>query len=137
MGRYVFTRVLFAIPTLVAISFIVFAILDLAPGDPTSQLPLTLPDEVKEQIRQSLGLNDPFLIKWLKWMQLMFINEPLHLFESWTGTCFGDCENRDRILSWASRAPAMDIIYQRLPQTMWIMGVSFIGSLAIRCNSAL
>ena len=43
MGRYVIRRTLFAIPTLVLISLIIFAILDLAPGDPTSQLPLTIP----------------------------------------------------------------------------------------------
>jgi len=69
VGTYIIRRTLFAIPTLVAISLIIFAILDLAPGDPTSQLPLTLPAEVKEQIRESLGFNDPFLVQWLKWMR--------------------------------------------------------------------
>ncbi len=126
MGTYIIRRSLFAIPTLLAISLIIFAILDLAPGDPTSQLPLTLPAEVKEQIRQSLGLNDPFFLKWVKWMQLMFINEPLHLIDSIFNTCIGDCENRARIISWSSRAPAIDIIYQRLPQTLWVLGLSFI-----------
>ena len=131
MGRYVFTRTLFAIPTLIAISLIVFAILELAPGDPTSQLPLTLPDEVKEQIRESLGLNQPFLIKWLKWMQLMFINEPLHFFGQLFNTCLGDCEGRARIISWASRGPALDTIAQRLPQTLWVLGISFILGIII------
>ena len=126
MGTYVLRRTLFAIPTLVIISLIIFAILDLAPGDPTSQLPLTLPDEVKEAIRESLGFNDPFLVKWGKWMQLMFINEPLHLIDSIFGTCIGDCENRARIISWSSRAPAVDIIYQRLPQTLWVLGLAFV-----------
>jgi peptide/nickel transport system permease protein len=111
---------------LVAISLIIFAILDFAPGDPTAQLPLTLPAEIREQIRESLGFNDPFLVKWLKWMQLMFINEPLNAIDSIFGTCIGDCENRRRIISWASRAPAVDIIYQRLPQTLWVLGLSFI-----------
>ncbi len=64
MGSYVLRRTLFAIPTLVAISLIIFAILDFAPGDPTAQLPLTLPAEIREQIRESIGFNDPFLIKW-------------------------------------------------------------------------
>ncbi|HEU4318663.1 MAG TPA: ABC transporter permease [Acidimicrobiia bacterium] len=126
MGTYVLRRTLFAIPTLIIISLIIFAILDLAPGDPTNQLPLTLPDEVKERIREALGVNDPFLVKWLKWMRLMFINEPLNLIDSIFGTCIGDCENRDRIISWSSRAPAVDIIYQRLPQTLWVLGLAFI-----------
>jgi peptide/nickel transport system permease protein len=126
MGRYIIRRTLFAIPTLVVISLIIFAILDLAPGDPTGQLPLTIPAEVRAQIRESLGLNDPFLIKWGKWMQLMFINEPLHAIDTVLGTCIGDCEGRARILSWASRAPAIDIIVQRLPQTLWVLGLAFL-----------
>ena len=56
MGRYAIRRTLFAIPTLIAISLILFAIVDLAPGDPTGQLPLTIPAEVREAIRESLGL---------------------------------------------------------------------------------
>ena len=126
MGTYIIRRTLFAIPTLVVISLIIFAILDLAPGDPTSQLPLTLPAEVKEQIRESLGFNDPFLVKWVKWMQLMFINEPLHAIETIFNTCFGDCEARPRIISWSSRAPAIDVIYQRIPQTLWVLGLAFV-----------
>ncbi len=126
MGTYIIRRTLFAIPTLIIISLIIFAILDLAPGDPTSQLPLTLPAELKEAIRESLGVNDPFFVKWLKWMQLMFINEPLHAIDTIFGTCTGDCENRARIISWASRAPAVDIIYQRVPQTLWVLGLALV-----------
>lgn len=126
MGTYIIRRTLFAIPTIVVISLIIFGILDLAPGDPTSQLPLTLPNEVKEAIRESLGVNDPFFVKWLKWMKLMFINEPLHAIETVFNTCFGECETRPRIISWSSRAPAIDIIYQRIPQTLWVLGLAFV-----------
>jgi peptide/nickel transport system permease protein len=126
MGTYLIRRILFAIPTLLVISLIIFAILDLAPGDPAGQLPLTLPAEMKEAIRESLGVNDPFLIKWLKWVQLMFINEPLHAIESIFNVCIGDCESRHRIISWSSRAPAIDIIYQRIPQTLWVLGLAFV-----------
>lgn len=126
MLRYIVRRVLVAIPTLLFISLAVFALLDLAPGDPTSQLPLTVPAEIREQIRESLGFNDPFLERWWNWNRLMVVNEPLHAFESVTDTCFGDCENRPRIISWASRSPAMDTVYERLPQTMWVLGTSLV-----------
>ena len=126
MGRYILRRSFFALPTLLVISLIIFAILDLAPGDPTANLPLTIPNEIKEQMREALGLNDPFALKWLKWNQLMFINEPLHAFDTVFNTCLGDCEARPRIISWSSRSPAMDTIYQRLPQTIWVMGTSFL-----------
>ena len=55
MLHYTLRRLLFAIPTLLVISFIIFALLDLSPGDPTANLPMTIPPEVREQIRLSLG----------------------------------------------------------------------------------
>ena len=130
MIRYVIRRTLFAVPTLLIIALIIFAILKAAPGDPTSQLPLTIPAEIREQIRESLGFNKPWPLQFLKWLQLMFINEPLHLFEKFTGTCIGDCEARDRIISWSSRSPALDTVYERLPQTLWVLGLgTLLGSL--------
>ncbi len=126
MGRYVIRRSLFAIPTLVAISLIIFAILDLAPGDPTSQLPLNVPVEVRDRIREALGFDDPFVLKWAKWMKLMFINEPVNAINSIFNTCIGNCEDPDRIISWSSRTPAFSIITERVPQTVWVLGVALI-----------
>ena len=131
MAQYVIRRLLLTIPTLIAISFIVFALLDLAPGDPTSQVPLTVPAEVREQIRESLGFNDPFLVRYWNWAQQLVINEPIHLVESVTGACLGDCEGRERIFSWSSRSPAMDTVYQRLPQTLWVLGLGLVFGVLI------
>ena len=61
MGQYVIRRILTAIPTLIFISFVIFALLDLAPGDPTSNLPQSIPQEVKERIREALGCQRPVL----------------------------------------------------------------------------
>ena len=85
MARYLIRRLLTAIPTLLAISFVVFAILDLAPNDPTGNLPMTIPPEVREQIRQSLGLGQPFYVRYLKWLRQFFVNEPLNLLEEHAG----------------------------------------------------
>ncbi|HZD22615.1 MAG TPA: ABC transporter permease [Acidimicrobiia bacterium] len=131
MGRYIIRRSLFAIPTLILISLIIFAILDLAPGDPTSQLPLNIPVEVRDRIRESLGFNDPFLVKYVKWLRAMFINEPLYAFNSLFGTCIGNCEHPFRIISTSSRTPAFDIIIERLPQTLWVLGIAFIIGILI------
>jgi len=131
MGRYIIRRSLFAIPTLVAISLIIFTILDLAPGDPTSQLPLNIPAETREAIRQALGFGDPFLVRWLKWMQHMLIFEPLNAIDQIFGVCIGDCANRSRIIAWASSAPVVDTIVQRLPQTIWVLGLAFIFGVII------
>ena len=130
MLRYAARRLLISIPTLVAISFIIFAILDLAPNDPTASLPLTIPPEVRQQIRESLGLGEPFHIRYLKWLEQFFVNEPLNLLEQWTGWSFGDGE-RPRILSWATRSPVVDLIAERMPQTLWVVGMSYVIGILI------
>jgi len=131
VGRYIIRRVLFAIPTLIAISFVIFAILDLAPGDPTASLPLTIPPEDREKIREALGFNDPFLVSWLKWLYQMMIVEPIFLIEQMFNITIGDGENRVRIISWSSRAPAVDTIIERIPQTLWVLGLAFILGIMI------
>ncbi len=131
MGRYIIRRVLFAIPTLIAISFVIFAILDLAPGDPTASLPLTIPPEVREKIREALGFNDPFLVSWLKWLYQMMIVEPIYLIEQMFNITIGDSENRVRIISWSSKAPVVDTIIERIPQTLWVLGLAFILGIMI------
>lgn len=126
MLKYLIRRLLLAIPTIVVISMILFLIIDLGPGDPASQLPLTIPAEIREQMRDALGANDAIHIKYLKWAKLMFVNEPVNLFESLTNTCLGECETRPRILSWASRSAALDVVAERMPQTLWVMGLSLL-----------
>jgi peptide/nickel transport system permease protein len=125
MFTYTMRRLLYAIPTLLVISFIVFALLDLSPGDPTSNLPLTIPPEVREQIRQSLGLGEPFMVRYLKWLEQFSINEPLNVFEQMTGLTIGDGE-RMRVISWQTRSPVVDLIAERMPQTLWVVGLSYL-----------
>ncbi|MCB0172717.1 MAG: ABC transporter permease [Anaerolineae bacterium] len=131
MGRYLIRRLLTAIPTLIAISFVIFAILDLAPSDPTGNLPLTIPPEVKQQIRESLGLGQPFHIRYLKWMQQFFITEPLNILEETTGITIGDSESRFRLRSWQTRGPVIDLIVERMPQTLWVVGLAYLVSVII------
>ena len=132
MGEYIVRRTLTAIPTLLLISFVIFALLDLAPGDPTSQLPLSIPQEVREQIRESLGMDQPFHIRYIKWMQQFFVNEPLNAIEKMTGLTIGNSEERLRITSWTSRGkPVIDLILERLPQTLWVVGLSYLFAVII------
>ncbi|UCG22736.1 MAG: ABC transporter permease [Chloroflexota bacterium] len=131
MIRYIVRRLLIAIPTLLAISFVVFAILDLAPNDPTGQLPLTIRPEVRAQIRESLGLNEPFHIRYVLWLRQFFVNEPLNIIEETFDVQIGDSENRLRIRSWATRSPVVELIAERTPQTLWVVGLSYLLSILI------
>lgn len=125
MGRYIIRRFLLAVPTLLAISFIIFAVLDLAPGDPTGNLPLTIPPEVRQQVREALGADDPFVVKYLKWVRQFFVFEPLSQLRAATGIDLVP-EGAVRILSWQTRSPVSDLIFQRMPQTLWVVGLAYL-----------
>ena len=57
MLTYTLRRLLLAIPTLLLISLVIFLLVDLAPGSPASEIPLTVPPEVREKILEALGVN--------------------------------------------------------------------------------
>lgn len=113
MGRYLVRRLLTAIPTLLLISFVLFAILSLAPGDPLSQFAANpaVPPEVRENIRRSLGLDDPWPVRYVKWLVALAHGE-------W-GFSFG------------SRMPVWDLIKLRIPSTLAVVGIAYVVSLII------
>jgi len=129
MLAYTIRRLLVAIPTLLFIALAIFLLLELAPGDPMANVPLTVPPEVKEAMREALGLGEPIHIRFWKWMVQFFYVEPLHLIDQLLGT--GMVEGQQRIISWQTRSPVMDIVVQRVPQTLWVVGMSYIVGVAI------
>ena len=131
MGQYLVRRILIAFPTLLLISLVVFAILELSPADPVGNLPLTIPPEVREQIRESMGVNDPFIVKYLKWLRQFMINEPLNILEEMTGITVGDSESRLRYISWQTRSPIIDLVVERMPQTLWVVGLSYVLAIVV------
>lgn len=127
MGTYVIRRLITGLITLIFISLIIFALLDLAPGDPTSNLPLSVPQTVREQIRVALGLEQPFLVRYGLWAKQFLVIEPAHALANTLGVEFPFLEGQLRITSWTSRGvPVVDIIQQRLPQTLWVVGLSYM-----------
>ena len=124
MLAYTIRRLFIAIPTLLFIALAIFLLLELAPGDPMAQVPLTVPPEVKEAMRMALGLGEPVHIRFWKWMVQFFYVEPLHLMDQVLGTSI--VEGQQRIISWQTRSPVMDIVAQRIPQTLWVVGMSYV-----------
>ena len=129
MLAYTARRIALAIPVLLVISFVIFSLLTLAPNDPLGDLPLTIPAEVRAQMRASLGLDQPFFIRFALWLRQFFVNEPLNLLHALTGLDIG--ANRPRVLSWATRSPVVDLIAQRLPQTLWVVGLAYLFAVLI------
>ena len=129
MLTFAIRRLALSIPTLLFISFAIFMLLQLAPGDPMAQVPLTVPPEVKEKMRQALGLGEPPLVQYWKWLVQIFWIEPQVLIDHWFGTTFS--EGKLRVISWQTRSPVMDIVIQRMPQTLWVVGLSYIVGILI------
>ena len=70
MIKYIVKRILILIPIMLAVSFIVYGILYLTPSDPARlMLGASAPDSALEQLRNELGLNDPFLVQYANYMK--------------------------------------------------------------------
>lgn len=69
MIRYIIKRCLLLIPILIAVSFVVYFIVDLAPGDSVDvNMGQELSVEEKEEIREEMGLNDPVVVRYARYM---------------------------------------------------------------------
>ncbi|HEY7844754.1 MAG TPA: ABC transporter permease [Bradyrhizobium sp.] len=113
MGNYLLRRLLFALPSLLGISLILFVLLALAPGDPFGELATNpnIPPEVREALRIKFGIDDPILIRYLRWLVAM-----LH----------GDWG-----FSFASRVDVDRLILQRIPTTLYVVGTAQLLALAV------
>lgn len=129
MLTYATRRLIFAIPTLLIISFAIFMLLEAAPGDPMAMVPMTVPPEVKEKMRLALGLGEAWYVRYFTWLKQFFIIEPMVAFDSLFGTSLA--ADAPRIISWQTRGPVMDTVWQRLPQTLWVVGLSYLVGIAI------
>ena len=69
MHKYVMKRLLMLIPVILGVSFLVFFIMSLAPGD-TARMILgdDAPIEAVEALREELGLNDPVMVRYAHYM---------------------------------------------------------------------
>ncbi|MDJ0532238.1 MAG: ABC transporter permease [Xenococcaceae cyanobacterium MO_207.B15] len=113
MTSYLIKRLLISIPTLIVISIIIFTILAIAPGDPLGEFASNpaITAEIRENIRKSLGLDQPIHIRYFKWLWAFL--------------------RGDMGYSFTSRSPVFDLLQQRLPTTLWVVGSAYIIGLMI------
>jgi peptide/nickel transport system permease protein len=113
MSQYILRRILIAIPTLLVISFVIFMVLDLAPGDPLAQFALNpaVPESTRELIRHQLGIDQPWYIQYYKWLTAMLQGN------------FG--------FSFSTKAPVVDLLVQRLPQTLQVVGLAYLIAVCV------
>ena len=69
MYRYVIKRLLLMIPVIIGVSFLVFFIMDMAPGDAVDVLaPEGATAEDLEAIRHDLGLDKPVVVRYIDYI---------------------------------------------------------------------
>ena len=69
LRRYVTTRIILTLPMVLILASVVFVVLRVIPGDPvTSSLGPKGSPEVKEQLRENLGLNDPIIVQYVRFL---------------------------------------------------------------------
>jgi peptide/nickel transport system permease protein len=113
MGRYIVRKFLIAIPSLLGISVLLFTVLALAPGDPFGELATNpnVPPEVRAALREKFGLDDPILIRYVRWLIAM--------------------ANGNWGFSFVSRVDVDALILQRLPVTLFVIGSAQILALLV------
>ena len=80
-------------------------------------------------MREALGLGQPVHVQYYKWLVQMFWVEPQVLIDYLFNTTFA--EGKLRVISWQTRSPVMGIVVQRIPQTLWVVGVAYIVAILI------
>jgi len=113
MHKYLLRRLLVMIPTLLGISVVLFSILAMAPGDPFEELALNpnIPAEVRLNLRQQFGLDDPWPVRYVRWLTAML--------------------RGDWGYSFVSRVDVDALILQRLPTTLFVLGTAYVLALVI------
>ncbi|MBO7422014.1 MAG: ABC transporter permease [Oscillospiraceae bacterium] len=112
MARYILRRLLLMIPVLICVSFVVFFLMDLAPGDIVSQMaPADATPEQIEMLREELGLNGTVLQRYGRYLW--------NLLHGDMGT------------SLSLKRPVIEVFVERLPATLKLAFASIVIALAI------
>lgn len=129
MGKFILKRLLYMIPVLLGVAFLVFAILSLTPGDPgTIILGITAKPEDIASLNEQFGYNKPFLIRFFSYIKDIVLHFNLGV-------------------SYQTREPVINDIMAKFPNTLKltilsmslsaIIGISFGIISAVKQYSAL
>lgn len=115
MQRLILQRLMHAIVVLFVVSLCAFALIRIAPGDPIAamigeQVRTINPAEVA-RIRKNLGLDDPFIVQYVRWL--------------------GGMVQGDWGVSLAKRQPTLLLISDRIGPTLKLVGVSLLCSIVL------
>ncbi|MBI3975969.1 MAG: ABC transporter permease, partial [Armatimonadetes bacterium] len=114
MQRFVLRRALQTVVVLGGLSILMFTMLAYAPGDPVEVQAASDPDlraEDIQMLRRYYGLDDPVHIRYVKWLRTVVRGD------------FG--------YSRTYHVPVSVLMRQRLGNTLWLVGTSFLVAFAV------
>lgn len=112
MLKYIMKRLLALIPVILGVTFLVFMIMQLAPGDAAKlMLGEGATQEEVEALREQMGLNDPIIVQYGRYI---------------VNFCKGDMGT-----SYSSRRPVADEVFARFPYTFRLSVVAGIVSILL------
>lgn len=112
MGKYIIKRILLLIPILIGATFLVFAIMEISPGDPAlTILGADANEEAIARIHEELGLDRPFIVRYGDFL--------LNL-------CKGDLGK-----SYRNELPVTELIMDRLPNTIILASAAIVLAIVI------
>ena len=112
MRRHILNRLLLAIPVILSIIVINFFLIHLAPGDPAVMLAgeEATPEYLK-LVREKMGFNKPIHVQLLIYLRQIF--------------------SGDLGYSYFSKRSVLEMIFERIPNTIFLLGTAFIFSILI------
>ena len=112
MFRYIMKRILMMIPVLIAVSFVVYFLMDLAPGDIISSMaPQDATEAEIEIMREELGLNGSLIERYFRYL--------------------GGLLKGDMGMSLSLKRPVADVFFERFPATLELALAATVVALAI------
>ena len=113
MHRYILRRLLLLIPVMLGVSFVIFTMMYFTPGDPAKiMLGESAPPDQVQQLREDLGLNDPYLVQYVRYVK----NAVVH---------------QDIGRSYNSRRPVAKEIAARFPNTLKLAAIGVLVAVAL------
>lgn len=112
MIRYIVKRAVMMIPVILAVSFVVYFLMDLAPGDiVTSLMPQDATEHEIEMMREEMGLNGPLIERYFRYMKNLL--------------------KGDLGVSLSMKRPVMEVFLERFPNTLKLAFWSIIVAMII------
>lgn len=117
MVTYIIRRLIQSIPIMFGISFLVFMIVQLAPGDPIDRFrnPNIRPEQL-DQLMRLYGLDKPMFEQYFSWLAAFF-QFP------WNERAWG--------YSLITNQPVRDSIFERVPATVLLMGSALVVTMIV------